>query len=302
MNRNYTKLAGLVYPASFLSNKWPNSGLAGQESPNNSEMIIDAIWRATMGQVTVRHLPNSRVKVTVSNSLRIRLAMLIAMCPFLFSCATAEKPRAEEPPSPVVQADQPEQMSKLPPPELSAVQGAVKRVFKDSALIDTSRKPNFIAGDFNGDLSQDIAVVLKPAPERLSDFNEEFPTWIFRDPLAAEESRVPRLRVAANDVLLAVIHGYGANGWRDPQATQTYLLKNAVGSSMQAHQAKDVATASQGMKLPRLRGEVIGEVLGGRSGYLYYAGATYSWYDPKTFKGEPKRGMIHTPPNERVKK
>lgn len=255
-----------------------------------------------MGQVTGRHLPNSRVKVTVSNSLRIRLAVLIAVCAFLFGCATAEKPRAEAPPSPVVQADQPQQMSNLPPPELSTVQEAVKRVFKDSALIDTSRKPVFITGDFNGDLSQDIAVVLKPVPEKLPDLNEEFPTWILRDPFAANESRTPRLRVAANDVLLAVIHGYGANGWRDPQATQTYLLKNAVGSGMEAQQAKDVATASQGKKLSRLRGDVIGEVLGGTSGYLYYAGATYSWYDPKTFKGEPERGMIHTPPSERVKK
>jgi hypothetical protein len=246
-----------------------------------------------MRQVTSRHL---------SNSLKIRLAMLIALCPFLLSCATPEKPKEESPPSPVVQADQPQQVSKLPPPELKSVQEAVERVFKDSALIDTSRNPIFIAGDFNGDLSQDIAVALKPAPERLSDLNEEFSSWILRDPFAANESRIPRLRVAANDSLLAVIHGYDANGWRDPQATQTYLLKNAVGSGMKAHQAKDVAKASRGRKLPLLRGDVIGEVLEGTSGYLYYAGATYSWYDPKTFKGESERGMIHMPRKERVKK
>jgi len=255
-----------------------------------------------MGQVTVRHLPNSRVKVIVSNSLRIRLAVLIAVCPFLFSCATAEKPRTEALPSPVVQADQPQHMSKLPPPDLNAVQEAVKRVFKDSALIDTSRTPVFIAGDFNGDLSQDIAVVLKPAPERLSDLNEEFPNWILRDIAEPNQPGSPRLRVAANDVMLAVIHGYEANGWRDPQATQTYLLKNAVGSGMKPHQAKDVATAGQGEKRPQLRGDVIDQVLGGTSGYLYYAGATYSWYDPKTFKGDLEPGMFHGASDRRVKK
>jgi hypothetical protein len=258
-----------------------------------------------MRQVTVRHLPNPSLKVSVSNSLRLRLALQIAAGVFLFSCTTADKPKTEAPPSPVVQVDQPQQMAKLPPPDVSKVQEAVKRVFKDSALIDTSRKPIFVAGDFNGDLSQDIAVVLKPAPERLSDFNEEFPIWIFRDPFAAEESRVPRLRVAANDVLLAVIHGYGANGWRDPQATQTYLLKNVVGTDMVAHHAKDVAIASQGKKQPQLHGDVIGEVLGDKSGYLYYAGATYSWYDPKSFKGEPEPGMVHMvhrPPSESAKK
>jgi hypothetical protein len=258
-----------------------------------------------MRQVIVRSLITLRLKLSVSNWLRLHLAIVIASCALLPGCTRADQPRAEAPPSPPVQVEQQQQISKLPPPELSTVQEAVKRVFKDSALIDTSRKPNFIAGDFNGDLSQDIAVVLKPAPEKLSDLNEEFSTWILRDlrnPSAANEPQVPRLRVAANDVLLAVIHGYGANGWHDPQATQTFLLKNAVGSGMEARQAKDVATASRGKKPPRLRGDVIGEVIEGTSGYLYYAGATYSWYDPKTFKGEPERGMIHMPPGERVKK
>jgi hypothetical protein len=255
--------------------------------------------RLTMGQA------NPSLKLSISNSLRLRLALMIAACVFLFSCTTVDKPKTEAPPSPVVQADQPQQMAKLPPPEVSKVQEAVKRIFKDSALIDTSRKPVFVAGDFNGDLSQDIAVVLKPAPEKLSDLNEEFSIWIVRDPFAPNESRVPRLRVAANDALLAVIHGYGANGWRDPQATQTYLLKNVVGSHMVAHHAKDVVMASQGKKLPQLHGDVIGEVLGDTSGYLYYAGATYSWYDPKSFKGEPEPGvvrMVHRPSNESVKK
>lgn len=246
-----------------------------------------------MGQVTVHHLSNVLTRVSVANSLRICSVVLIAICPVLLSCATAEKPKAEAPPSPIVQSDQPLQVSKLPPPDLNKVQEAVKRVFKDSALIDTSRKPVFVAGDFNGDLSQDIAVVLKPAPEKLSDLNEEFATWILRDPFAADESQVPRLRVAADDALLAVIHGYGANGWHDPQATQTYLLKNAVGSGIEVRQAKDVTLASQGKKLPRLRGDVIGEQLRGTSGYLYYSTKTYSWYDPKTFKGDPEPGVFH---------
>jgi hypothetical protein len=254
-----------------------------------------------MGQVTARPLPNSPEKLSLSNSLIIRLAVLIVICPFLLSCA-ADKRRVEAPPTPVTQADQPQQVSKLPAPELNAVQEAVKRVFKDSALIDTSREPGFIAGDFNGDFSQDIAVVLKPAPEKLSDLNDEFPTWILRDLSGPTQPGSPRLRVGANDVLLAVIHGYGANGWHDQQASQTFLLKNAVGSSMATHQAKDVAAESQGKKGPQLRGDVIGEVLGGASGYLYYAGATYAWYDPKSYKGESQQGVFHMRPKEKVKK
>jgi hypothetical protein len=255
-----------------------------------------------MGQVAIHDLPNSQVKVTVSNGLRIRLLMLLALCLFLHACSNAEKPKREAPPSPVAQADQPSEMSRLPPPDTKSVEEAVKRVFKESALIDTNHKPNFIAGDFNGDLSQDIAVVLKPVPEKLAELNEEFPNWILRDPFATGDSRVPRLRVAADDALLAVIHGYGANGWRDPQATQTYLLKNAVGSGLAPRSPKEIAKAYRGKKLPQLRGDVIGEQVGGTAGYLYYALSSYQWYDPKTFKGDIEPGMFHGARERKVKK
>lgn len=241
------------------------------------------------------------IGVSVSHSLRIGLAVLISALSLLTGCSKAEKPVAEAPPPPLTaQADQPkqmsklpQQMSKLPPPQMNEVQEAVKRVFKEAVLIDTSHKPTFIVGDFNGDLSQDIAVVLKPASDKLAELNEEFPTWILRDLAGPNQPGSPRLRVAANDELLAIIHGYDANGWRDHQATQTYLLKNATGSGMEAHSAKDFVAAHRGRKLPRLHGDVVGEKLGGKSGYLYYAGATYSWYDPKTFKGEPERRAVH---------
>jgi hypothetical protein len=93
--------------------------------------------------------------------------------------------------------------------------------------------------------------------------------------------------------MLAVIHGYGANGWRDPEATQTFLLKNVAGSEMQRHAVRDFAAANQGKKLPQLHGDLVGEVLDGKAGYLYFAGATYSWYDPKTFKGDDQPTAFH---------
>lgn len=256
-----------------------------------------------MGQLPIRDFPCSSVRATPLNSFIIRLLALVVVSVSLFGCEEAKKPRVEVQPSPTAPPqDQPPQIAKLPPPELNAVEAAVKRIFKDSAQIDTSRKPVFIAGDFNGDLSQDIAVVLKPVPDKLADFNGEYSIWLLRDPLALNDSRIPRLRVAADDVLLAVIHGYGDNGWRDPQATQTFLLKNAVGAGMAMRQAKDVATANQGKKQPQLHGDVIEAMLGGSSGYLYYSGATYRWYDPKMFKGDPEPGMFHGVSDRKVKK
>lgn len=223
------------------------------------------------------------------------LAAVVAACSFVSGCDQPKRPAVEEPPlAQPAQAAEPLQLSKLSTPKLLEVQTAVKRVFKDAAIIDTSRSPNFLAGDFNGDHSQDIVVVLRVAPGKLTEMNEEFPAWILRDLFATNRPGMQRLRVEENDVLLAVIHGYGANDWRDPQATQTYLLKNAVGSRMEVHAGKEFVTANSGKKLPRLQGDLLGEILRGSAGYLYYARETYAWYDPKTFKGEPERRFVHS--------
>ena len=54
------------------------------------------------------------------------------------------------------------------------VQTAIKRIFKNAVVIDASRKPSFLFGDFNGDFSQDLAVIIKPAEGKLSELNQEF--------------------------------------------------------------------------------------------------------------------------------
>jgi hypothetical protein len=222
------------------------------------------------------------------------MAVILGTFSLICACTSREQPKAPAPPPPSAAAPPSQQLLQTPPPKLDEVQDAVTRVFKGAALVDSTRNPHFLAGDFNGDGSQDIAAIIKPAPGKLAQMNEEFPPWIVRDPFITVQPGMPRLRIAATDVLLAVIHGYGPNGWRDPQATQTYLLKNAVGSDVKTFPKSDFMTANQGKKLPRLLGDSIGEVLRGRSGYLYFAEATYSWYDPKTFKGEPERRPTHS--------
>ncbi len=247
----------------------------------------------------------SKLPIAESSSqyFKVGLTLLIISFCFGFACSTGSKPKVEAPPAPIAKVeDYPIQVAKLPPPDLSQVQEAVKRVFKEAAVIDSSQRPAFVAGDFNGDLSEDIAVVLKPTPERIADLNEEYPAWMLRDPFGTPEARSPRLRVAVTDALLAVIHGYGPQGWRDPQATQTFLLKNAAGSAMETHPGKEFVTANQGKKLPAVRGDLIGEMLDGRSGYLYYSGATYSWYDPQTFTGEPGPRRSHGSADRKMQK
>src|ERR1044072_3383509 len=127
--------------------------------------------------------------------------------------------------------------------KMSEVQQAVKRVFKDAAVLDTNYNPNFLAGDFNGDGSQDIAIIVKPV--KLDEMNQELPPWLVRQP---RTNRVTPVRIAIdkNDTLLAVIHGYGANHWRDPDASQTYVLKDVVGNDLKVESPKDFVTANSG--------------------------------------------------------
>jgi hypothetical protein len=231
------------------------------------------------------------------------------ICAFslLTGCSKSEKTIAEAPartvtveapPAPVTApVDQSRLMPKLPPPQINEVQEAVKRVFKEAVFVDTNQKPAFIVGDFNGDLSQDIAVVLKPAADKLPELNQEFANWLLRDLGAApDQTASPQLHVAANDKLLAIIHGHDVNGWRDHQATQTYLLKNAAYSGMEAYSAKEFVAVYRGRKLPQLRGDVVGQETGGKLRCIYYSGATYSWYDPKTFNEETAQSVVHMAP------
>ena len=240
--------------------------------------------------IIVPQQPGSRLPL---HRLCICLITVLATCCLLGGCSKSQQAMVEAP-----LAYQPSPEASLPdvpklPAKANEVQLAVKRVFKDAAQLDSSREPNFIAGDFNGDHSQDIAVVIKPASGRIAEMNDPFPAWIVRDPFAGNRASSAALHIEEDEVLLAVIHGYGANDWRDPQATQTFLLKNAVGSGFEVQKEKDFLKTNAGNSIPPLQGDLIGEVIRGTSGYIYYTGATYSWFNPKTFKPEPVKPVVH---------
>lgn len=223
-------------------------------------------------------------------------ALLLLFALSCFSCSQNKQAAVEAPPA--YQPSASDAQLKIPAigsAKLTEVQDAVRRVFKDSAVIDSSAKPNFFTGDFNGDDSQDLAVVIKPAAGKLSDMNEEYPSWLLRDPTVDVESRKSTLNVVNDESLLAIIHGFGNNNWRDSQATQTFLLKNVVGSNMSVVSGNEFSAANTGKKLPQPQGDLIGERLHGSDGYLYYASANYAWYDPKTFRPRPTTtGMFHS--------
>lgn len=175
-------------------------------------------------------------------------------------------------------------------PTLAEAQAAVARVYQQSVTVETGLAANpFVVGDFNNDGVEDIAVVVRPAKGALAELNSEYANWILEDVTkvqlpVAQGGRVvlpPKpepVRVEQNDQLLAVVHGYKKEGWRNEQARQTYLLKNAVGDEMRSQPVKyALAGASTSNPHLSLNGDVIKETRGRQEGYIYWTGSKYAW-------------------------
>jgi hypothetical protein len=200
--------------------------------------------------------------------------LLIVVClATLIGCqrATENRPIASQPPSNPVATETPRQAGPLPSDaELRTV---VKRNYEDVVIIDDSRPTPFMIGDFNGDGSEDIAVVVKP--RKLSDLNSEYVNWILEDPHQLQQAS---MSVRKNDLLLAVIHGHKGEGWRHEFARQTYLLKNSVGTDLETMSIRQLRSSGESERLPPLRGDVIREKLNGSGGIIYWTGGKYAWH------------------------
>jgi hypothetical protein len=178
----------------------------------------------------------------------------------------------------------------LRPPEPTEAHEAIRRVYGETVFVDPSHPKYFIAGDFNGDDSIDLAVVVRPARGQVAKLNNELANWIRCDPQKVKPP-VPQRHgrillqmveptvIEEHDLLLAVIHGYGPEGWRNPQARQSYLLKNAVGDEVKLTQFKEaVKIVGKYKDSPRLRGDVVSQTIDNKHGLLYYTGAKYAWH------------------------
>ena len=175
------------------------------------------------------------------------------------------------------------------PATLADAQAVVAHIYRDAVVVETGRGAPFVVGDFNGDGSEDIAVVVRPAAGKLKAVNSQYSTWIVEDPrkvlppeikgdVQVFPKRPEPVTVRQGNSLLAVIHGYGGGGWRDPLASQTYLLKDSAGDELKVESAEDVSNAAaRKVALPRLRGDVIRETLAGEAGFIYWTGAKYAW-------------------------
>ena len=199
--------------------------------------------------------------------------LLILFCLVLTGCHEAREnsqSTAGQTPAQPTSTETPRQSA--PPPTDAELRAVLKRIYAEVVTVDDTRTTPFLIGDFNGDRSEDIAIVVKP--RKLSEVNGEYVNWILED--LRKPQQISR-DVRANDILLAVIHGREREGWRHDLAIQTYLLKNAVGTDVTTQPANQLKTSGESKALSQLRGDVIREKLNGSGGVIYWNGAKYAW-------------------------
>jgi hypothetical protein len=184
-----------------------------------------------------------------------------------------------------------------PAPSLREVQEKLEKVYRGAVSLVPVREANFMAGDFNGDGSQDLLLIVKPTAGMLNRINAELAPWILEDPeqiwVPQPGKRVQRMPpppppvlVHQEDVLLAFIHGHGAKGWRDPLGNQTYLLKNAYGNELKLTSTEQVLkhirqqnrqSLMKARHFLRYKGALVIENYAGKSRLLYWTGGHYAW-------------------------
>ena len=177
---------------------------------------------------------------------------------------------------PAVAQSTPAPAKEVAPPKTEEVNNAVARVFNKAAVVDSNYTPSILVGDFNGDGSEDIAIAIKPNPDGLAEINSEFANWALEDVKQAEQAERPApIKAERTDTLIAIIHGVGAKGWRNPEARQSFLLRNATGAKPVVEPAEK-ASASNASRNPTRRGDIISETINGHRGLIYWNGARYA--------------------------
>lgn len=200
-----------------------------------------------------------------------------------------EKPIPAATPQPAAQQT-PEPAAKLPPPTVAEVEAAFHRVFGDSFTTGRGATPLFVVGDFNGDESQDLAVIARPAAGKLDDVNSELANWTIQDadkafmaPPGKSVVVVPkgtRPKVENGEAIMAVIHGFGPTGWRNPDARQAYIVKHAP-EAFQGTAPSLSQKAIRVMHLP-VQADIIEGVRQKKPGFVFWTGGVYAWHPKGT--------------------
>jgi len=227
-----------------------------------------------------------------TRSFIVRTFSALIIISLLQGCAKKETPVVKQAEKPVdmalVNKAQPKipAPEKLPPATLQDVKAAVQRNLGDNFVISSRFNPTYMVGDFNGDEIEDLAVMVEPVDTKLSDINGELVNWIIQDadqyfiaPPNARTVKLPEMhrpQIEKDEIVLAIIHGYGARSWRDPQARQTYLVKHAAAAFLGKSKSFNEKYI-RAIKLP-VRSDIIKASRDSKRGFIFWTGSNYAWH------------------------
>jgi hypothetical protein len=223
----------------------------------------------------------------------IHLVLTAAILAALQGCTSnhaqnVEKPIALSTPQPTPAGSQ-VAAPKLPPPTKAQVDEALHRIFGDNLIAQSNEgsvQATFIVGDFNGDQSEDLALIVHPAAGKLDEVNDELANWTIQDADKAfiappgktvvTPPKQTRPRVERGEQLLVIIHGFGPEGWRNPQARQAYIVKHAA-ATFQGTVPSISQKAIRAMHLPT-ETDIIKELRNNKKGFVFWTGGVYAWH------------------------
>ena len=217
--------------------------------------------------------------------------LIIAGCVIFAACTKPSQPNATDsvPASrgelqtkaPTNEQPKPETTPARQPPTVAEAKDALVRVYRGAVV--AGEPATFVTGDFNGDGSEDIAIAVTPVNSMIAEINSEFANWILADPKRAAvfdpkkrtqslPAQTSPVKVQAGEALLVIVHGNGPNGWRDREATQSYLLKNAAAAGMRVFPLKNFPPALKVKENgAKSRADIISGTLSRKAGFLYWA-------------------------------
>lgn len=238
----------------------------------------------------------------------LRTALLVftaSFCIFILSCKSNPKQTTQT--KTVHPSEAP-----LPPPTLDDVRAKVDSIYHGALTVDDRRAPTFLLGDFNADSSPDVIVAVRPNPARLADLNSDLAAWILEDPRRiwvpdpnkTVQTMPPAtqrpVRVRAGNRLWLIIHGFREKGWRNPMATQSYLLVNVAASGLRKETAHEAAADLNKKPLPlgiqyllRYHGDVLRESVAGKPYLLYWTGGHYAQTNISAPKAAPEKIAVN---------
>jgi hypothetical protein len=219
--------------------------------------------------------------------------IIVALCLIFTACTKPNTTNSPPAPSPgELQTKEQPRSEPTPtqrPPTAVEAKDVLERVYRGAVVL--SEPAAFVTGDLNGDGSEDIAIGVTPVKDKVAEINSEFANWILADPKRASlfdakkkaqslKVETGPVKVQTGEALLAIVHGNSSNGWRDREATQSYLLKNAAAAGMKVVPLKNFPPALKVKENgAKSRADIISGTLSRKAGFLYWATGKYAWQE-----------------------